>query len=152
MGKWDGVNKARARRVPGSLTRAERARAQALMVASLQGSILHWAHEPMRFRLAKGSFYAPDFLVIENDYSVVLEEVKGARGWKLDDEGRTKFKVAGELFPFFVFRGLIRSRRGTWSVEEYEPLRPFPWLESPAELGRDQGEVDRVASLEGRDP
>ena len=56
---------------------------------------------------------------------VILEEVKGSRGWKLDDEGRTKWKIAGELWPLFVFRGVI-LRKGVWTTEEYKPRGP--WL------------------------
>lgn len=127
-GKWAGINRARARTAGGGrlTSRAEKARAVILRARELAGEIVAWKHEALKLRLGHRCTYEPDFLVIELDGAVVLEEIKGAMGWKLDDEGRTKWKVAAELFPWFVFRGLIRNRDGSWEEpEEYVPTQPF---------------------------
>lgn len=123
--KWGAINKARAKRRPGSMNKVERTRAELLETLRYAGEIVYWSHEPIKLRLGKASFYTPDFLIVLVDMTIVLEEVKGSRGWKLDDEGRTKWKIAAGMFPFFQFRGaLLKSR--VWSVEEHEPLVAFP--------------------------
>ena len=126
MSKWAGINRARARRVAGdTMNRVEREWSRQLQLQLIAGQIRWWGHEPMRFKLAKGSTYTPDFAVILLDYSVRFDEVKGQRGWKLDDEGRTKWKIAGELFPWFLFCGQMKSKQG-WEEELYQPSRQWP--------------------------
>lgn len=66
-------------------------------------------YEPMRLRLADGSWYKPDFLVEHNDGRLELEEVKGYRR----EAAIVRFKVARELYPMFTFT-MITKRNGQW--------------------------------------
>lgn len=120
--KFTAIHRAKARRVPGSMNGAERAWAAQL---EADPDVIFWKFEAVKLRLARGSFYSPDMLVIYADLSMGFDEVKGGAGWKLDDEGRTKWKVAGELFPFWKFRGVIR-KAGAWASEAYAPFVEWP--------------------------
>lgn len=125
--KWDGIN-ARAREAAPGATRQNKTeqRYQAHLEAQRQrGEILWWAFEAVKLQLANGSSYAPDFLVIDRDGFLLYVEVKGARGWKLDDEGRTKWKVAGELHPYATFRGVTWTGCA-WKPETYRPRAAWP--------------------------
>lgn len=125
MSKWAAINKAKALRRPGEMNKTEAARAVVLETMRHAGLVAHWEWEPLKLRLGKGSFYTPDFLVVLPCMTIVLEETKGSRGWKLDDEGRTKWKIAAGKFPFFEFRGAV-LKRGAWEIEEHTPLAVFP--------------------------
>lgn len=135
-GKFTKINEARkrakARGTQGTaadaMTKAERVRGELLATRYRAGEILPPGprFEGVRLQLAKGSSYTPDYAYAERESGlVILEEVKGSRGWKLDDEGRTKWKIAGELWPLFVFRGVVLIK-GVWTTEEYRPRGP--WL------------------------
>lgn len=126
MSKWAAINKAKAKARPGDLNKAEQARARVLETLRLAGEIQGWTSQAVSLSLAKGTHYRPDFLVIEADGTVVFEEVKGTRGWALDPQGRVKFKVAADRYPFFVFRGCLRRTGGGWDVEEVEPHSQWP--------------------------
>jgi hypothetical protein len=124
-GKWGGINRARARRAPGAATKPERLYAARLERLAAEGAVAGWMWKPIRFRLAERTFYEPDFMVVLADLEVAFDEVKGARGWELDDESRTKWKVAAEAHPMFRFRGAVLAKAG-WEIEEYEPRAAFP--------------------------
>lgn len=126
MSKWSGINRAKAKRRPGAMNGTERKRAQILEGLRHAGHILHWMYEPVKLKLGKASYYCPDFLIVLPDMTIVFEEVKGQRGWKLSPHGRTKWKVAASLFPFLQFRGVLLSDRNTWTIEEHEPCDAFP--------------------------
>lgn len=69
------------------------------------GEIVRWYFEPMSLRLAKGSSYKPDFMVIDAEGLVEFHETKGF----MREAANVRLKVAAEKFPEFVFR-LIRKR------------------------------------------
>lgn len=130
-GRWANVNKARARAkpAPGALNTVEEAWARRLKRLELAGEVLWWRAKPGSLRLAHQSFYLPDFVVVLADMTIRYDEVKGTGSWQLDDEGRTKWKVAGELWPMFVFQGASARRKkdgGGWDVEVYEPVGAWP--------------------------
>lgn len=129
MTNWKNWNKARARarKVAGTakISKPELQRWEELNALFRAHEIVWFEHEAIRLRLAKNCFYVPDFVVVQADLSLRVEEVKGARGFSLDDEGRTKWRVAAERFPWLRFVGLsLKSSR--WELEEYEPAAPFP--------------------------
>ena len=74
----------------------------------------HW--EPFNLRLADKTYYKPDCLVIENDGTMTLYEVKGF----FRDDARVKVKVAARLFPYF------RIIVATWPKKQwrYELVSP----------------------------
>ena len=85
-----------------------------LAMMKLAHEIHDFKYEALKLRLADRTTYSPDFLVIGNDGSVELHEVKGF--W--EDDARVKIKVAAEMFPFFIFRGVTRSK-GAWVKEGF---------------------------------
>jgi len=126
-GKFASVNKARAKAKPGALNGVEKARARSLELLRQAGLIQGWFAHPWSLRLGKRSRYEFDFLVIDLDGTLVCEEVKGQARWSLDDESRTKFKIAAEIHPYLRFRGVYPSEDG-WKTEEHTPLAPWPPL------------------------
>jgi len=82
--------------------------------AKLQGTILAWAFEPVKFRLAKKTFYTPDFMVITRD-QIQLHEVKGF--WR--DDARVKIKVARETFPWFRWVA-VQWKQKEWRMELWD--------------------------------
>lgn len=95
----------------------ERRRAVELEAMKRAGAIHDWRFESLTLVLAPGCRYTPDFLVIEHDGGMRIEETKGF--WR--DDARAKIKVAARLFPWFRFSALrVRPQKdgGGWNVEE----------------------------------
>lgn len=138
-GKFSGVNKARARQRPGKMNPTERARAEVLEQLRQAGEIQGWLAQAVTLQLGERCTYRPDFLVLELDGGVTLEEVKGSHGWRLDPKGRIKFKWAAEAFPFFTFRGVIQKDGGGWESEEHTPLATWPSTQIKGDIPPLQG-------------
>lgn len=83
------------------------------------GEVEDWAYEAIKFRLADGAWYTPDFVVYLADGTIEIAEVKGSAGW--EEASRVRIKVAGETHSRFVFRGYTerRGERGVFDVEEF---------------------------------
>lgn len=90
---------------PGRMNKTEAFYAQRLELLKRAGEIVDWRFEAIKLRLADGTFYTPDFLVVLLAPPNEFHEVKGH--WR--DDARVKFKVAAELFPMFRFRALRRA-------------------------------------------
>ena len=109
-------------RIPGpgrsykgeGMNKTERLYAAHLEALKWAGTILGWAYEPVKLRLAAATFYTPDFLVIRADGAMELHEVKGH--W--EDDARVKIKVAAEQHPWFRFLA-VRARGGVWEIERF---------------------------------
>lgn len=94
------------------------------------GAIQWWGFEVFKIRLADATFYTPDFLVIAQDGTLEVHEVKacwrpkwgadgqlkrkGGAGW--EEDARVKVKVAAEHFPA-VFKGVHQDPGGNWQAE-----------------------------------
>lgn len=74
------------------------------------GKILWYKFEGIALRLADRTFYHPDFIVMENNGVIRIDETKGF----MRDDANVKLKVAASLFPF-VFR-LIRKKGKVWDI------------------------------------
>lgn len=92
----------------------EEAFAMRLSALVKRGEILWWEYEPLKLRLAKKTFYTPDFGVLAKDGGLELIEVKGF--WR--DDARVKIKVAAATFPFFRFTAVTRQKGGGWHYEK----------------------------------
>jgi hypothetical protein len=79
------------------------------------GDFVWWAFEAMKFKLAPNTFYTPDFVVMLDDGTIELHEVKGH--W--EDDARVKIKVAASMFPFTfkAFRALPKKQGGGFREE-----------------------------------
>lgn len=92
--------------------------ARELEARRIAGEIVSWKYEALSLRLAKKTWYRPDFLVELPNGVKEIHETKG----RWEDDARVKFKVAAELFPGFVFRALQRRRQkhgGGWKIETF---------------------------------
>ncbi len=120
------------RRVPGHQNNTERAYANHLELRLRAGEILQFLFEPIKVRLADKTFYEPDFLVVKNDLTIEIHEVKGTMRVKemkhghltsrakplVEDDAAVKIKVAAETIPF-VFKMVWRDATGNWREDEY---------------------------------
>jgi len=108
------------------MNRTEQRRAERLEALRTLGQIHDWRYEPMKFRLADNTWLTPDFLVIENDGSVTLEDVKGrakAGGPWVEEDARIKLKVAASRYPWFRWTIVWEAKGGAWNVEAI-PVAP----------------------------
>jgi hypothetical protein len=84
-------------------SKLERKFAGLLRYLQTKGDFHRWMHEPFKLKLAKGTFYTPDFATfvqLSHASSMInIFEVKGF--WR--DDARVKFKVAAAQYPEFQF-------------------------------------------------
>jgi hypothetical protein len=92
-------------RKPGEMNKLEAAWALELETRRIAGEISQWWYEPMSLRLAKGSHYKPDFMIVLADGLVEFHETKGY----MQEAANVRLKVAAEKFPQFLFR-LVKKK------------------------------------------
>lgn len=101
----------------GAMNKTESAYAEKLEMQRIGGFISGWKYGSLSLRLAKRTWYRPDFLVTRFVAGIAktheIHEVKGH--W--EDDARAKFKIAAELYPMFVFRA-VRRVRGEFQIIE----------------------------------
>ncbi len=100
MSRTDGMNKLEARYAR-----------EVLDIRQMAGEIVSWKYEAIKLRLAKRTYYTPDFLVFSRN-GFEIHETKGH--WK--DDSRVKIKVAAEMFPEFKFVA-VQLHKGIWIYE-----------------------------------
>lgn len=91
--------------------KTERAYASHLDMQIIAGEVLSWAFEPIRLRLADGTFYTPDFMVVNRAQQIEIHETKGF----MREAARVRLNVAAELHPFQFF--LVKRDGSSWSRE-----------------------------------
>lgn len=101
----------RQRRTPGAMNKLEEKYSWCLEGLKRDGQIVEYYFEPLKLKLAKNTFYQPDFLVVTKD-GMEIHEVKGH--W--EDDARVKFKVAAEKFWFFYFVAITEEKK-RWKFE-----------------------------------
>lgn len=82
------------------------------------GEIEEPRFEAIKLKLARRTFYTPDFLVNETSGNIVIYEVKGF--W--EEDARVKVKVAAYLYPFrfiAVTRGKTKRGEPRWLYEDF---------------------------------
>lgn len=105
--------KAREKRKDGFDSDAEKKYDELLKKRLYAGEIHDYRYSPFNLRLADKTYYKPDFLVVENDMTLTMVEVKGR--WM--DDARVKFKTAAEQFPWLRFVAAVYKNK-TWTYEE----------------------------------
>ena len=85
---------------------------QFLEPAKRAGHILDYQFEAIKLRLADNTWYSPDFLVTERDYTQSIHEVKG--GFVREDAW-VKLKVIAELYPQFAVQK-CQEVKGKWTI------------------------------------
>lgn len=86
--------------------------------------------EPLRFAIANGGNYTPDYVVVLEDGTVEIWEVKPSCGW-LNESSKVRWKAAAESWAggLFVFRAAVEKRKkdgGGWDVTTYERRGEWP--------------------------
>ena len=102
-----------------TMNKLEKAFYDELNIWCRAGTIQWFRFEPMKLRLAKATFYTPDFGALNRDRTFEFYEVKGF--WR--DDARVKIKCAAALFPFFTFTAvskLSRKEGGGWKYEAFQ--------------------------------
>ena len=84
-----------------------------LDIQQMAGKILSWKYEAIKLRLAKRTYYTPDFMVFSPS-GLEIHETKGH--W--EDDARVKIKVAAEMFPEFKFVA-VQHKKGIWIYETF---------------------------------
>ena len=108
---------ARPRHVAGEMNGTEKRYAAYLETRRICGEIADWKFEGLKLKLARATFYNPDFLVVRNDYRLELHETKGH--W--EDDAKVKVKIAAEMFPEFRFVVVTQiGKPKRWSFKNYK--------------------------------
>lgn len=105
----------RPRHVAGEMNGMEKLYAAHLETRRLVGEIKAWKFEAIKLKLARATFYNPDFLIVRMDDRIELHETKG----HMEDDAAVKTKLATEMFP--EFRIVIVKRVGKpkrWSFRD----------------------------------
>ena len=81
--------------------------------------ISQWKYHALRFQLAPGLTYTPDFLAVPNrpGGSTNIYEVKGS--WKMKNarDSRTRLKIAAWHYSWLNWYGVTRGDDGDWEFE-----------------------------------
>jgi hypothetical protein len=99
----------------GVMNRLETAYSQLLEQMKSNGEVVWYEFEGVTLKLAEGSRYTPDFLVMKKDGTLEAHEVKGR--WM--DDAKTKIKVAASKFPF-IFRAVYAKPKKDGGGFRYE--------------------------------
>lgn len=84
------------------------------LLSGVQHGTYQWyAYEPWKLRLAKKTWYTPDFVALTNLGFLWVYEVKGF--WR--DDARVKIKVAAETYKFLKFVAVTKDGP-RWKFEE----------------------------------
>lgn len=106
-------------RALGRLPDGEMNRTEATFAGWLeaQPDVAWWRFEPFALKLAPACSYTPDFLVLKEDGSLLVIEVKGR--WM--DDARAKVKLAAAAFPVLqVWAVLARGKDpSAWEWERF---------------------------------
>lgn len=102
-----------SRPADGYRSKLERAYAAQLEDQRQNGVIRWWGYEPMRFRLADGAYYKPDFAMMTLAGALELHETKGF--WR--EASRVRIKVAAERFPWRFIA--VTRWKGNWQFETF---------------------------------
>ena len=97
------------------MNKLEQRWAEQLEIERAAGEIRSWRYNSIRLKLADGSWFKPDFVVICADGSMRIDETKGH--WR--EAARVRIRVAAELYPEFRFRALSWHGHEGWAVEAF---------------------------------
>ena len=104
----------------GEMNKTEKAFAEHLEALKRQGAIVDYWFESVKLKIASNRCdYLPDFLVLKNDSTLELYEVKGAKAIWTDDS-KVKCKVCSDKYPFPLYVVFPKSKKegGGWTYLE----------------------------------
>lgn len=82
--------------------------------------VLEWQYHPMKFQLAKGLWYTPDFSAVVqwiSEPKLRIYEVKGSWKSKNARDSRVRLEVAARLFSWFEWQAVTPGRDGAFCFE-----------------------------------
>jgi hypothetical protein len=106
-----------AARIPRGMNKLENLFAETLRERQDRGELVWYQFEAIRFRLADGAYYKPDWAAVTNQGNLLLYECKGF--WR--EAARVRIKVAADRHPFHfcAVRKLKVREGGGWSYESF---------------------------------
>ena len=104
-------NPERKSRLPSGMNKTEALYAAELDWLKREGTIREYWFERVKLKLARKTYYTPDFLVQFTGGRLLFVEVKGY----LRDDAAVKFKTARELFPWAGFL-MVRRTKGRFEA------------------------------------
>lgn len=107
---------ARPKHAPGVMNKTEARMDWELDLLKRDGQIKEYFFESVKLKLAKATWYTPDFFIVWTNGTLECRECKGH--W--EDDARAKFKIAAEKFRQFKFTA-YKPIKGGWDVEEIRP-------------------------------
>ena len=96
------------------MNKTEERYAHQLELMKKSGLIIDWGFEKLRFRLANGAWFKPDFLIVYSD-RFEIHEIKGSH---FREAGKVRLKIAAELFPWFRWK-VVRYENKVWNFEDF---------------------------------
>jgi hypothetical protein len=96
------------------MNRLEQRYADNLELKKIAGEIIDWKFNAIRFRLAEGAYYKPDFFIVYPD-RFEIHETKGH--WR--EAARVRIKTAAELYPWFKWVAVKWDAKGGWQFEHF---------------------------------
>jgi hypothetical protein len=96
------------------MNKTEAAYYQYLLELKRTGKIRDVSYECEKLKLAKSTYYTPDFRVILCTGEVEFHETKGF--WR--DDARVKIKVAATLHPYRFY--IVQKKKGGWDLSLVE--------------------------------
>lgn len=99
----------------GVMNKTEAAYAGHLALRKIAGEVVWFAFEGVKFRLADGCFYTPDFLVMLANGELQVHEVKGGF---IRDDALVKLKIAAERYPFLFILAQYKNKATGWTFRE----------------------------------
>jgi len=115
-GKSPAKSASRPRHSLGHMNHTEERFSDYLITREIFKKSLGWRFEAIKLRLAKATWYTPDFSEIQPDNSVIFYEVKV----RWEDDARAKFKIAAETFREYRFIAAT-WKNGEFALEEIHP-------------------------------
>ncbi len=96
---------------PRKMNLTEKRYVDQLEMMRLNGEIVDWRYEPMRFKVGEGAWYKPDFLIVLTN-KFEIHEVKGGF---IRTPAMVRFKAAMMLYPWFKWK-MMQWKNGEWKV------------------------------------
>lgn len=97
------------------MNRTEAAYGVVLEASKRAGAIREYHFQALTLKLGDDCRYTPDYLVVRDDWTLELHEVKGF----MRDDALVKLKVCARLFPFRVF--VVKKLGGGFGITEVSP-------------------------------
>lgn len=103
------------RHIPGQMNKTESKYAEFLHAQKLAGEIQEWCFERLTLKAAEDCRYTTDFMVLNNDGTLDLVDVKGP---KIDPASLVKIRCCADQFWWFNFH-VMQLKDGGWNHIEF---------------------------------